>query len=130
MNAANLFKHESDTIDLAAGGILFREGDPGDCMFVLLDGAVDVVIGGDTVESSSRGALLGEMALIDNSPRGATVVATEPSRLARVDERRFNFIIRQNPFFAKHVMKVLVDRLRQMNRIHATGAPDPVTTGE
>jgi CRP-like cAMP-binding protein len=130
MNAANLFKHESDTIDLAAGGILFREGDPGDCMFVLLEGAVDVVIGGDTVESSSRGALLGEMALIDNSPRGATVVATEPSRLARVDERRFNFIIQQNPFFAKHVMKVLVDRLRQMNRIHATGAPDPVTPGE
>jgi CRP-like cAMP-binding protein len=119
MNAANLFKHETDTTDLAAGGILFSEGDPGDCMFVLLEGAMDVVIGGETVESSSRGALLGEMALIDNSPRGATVVATEPSRLARVDERRFNFIIQQNPFFAKHVMKVLVDRLRQMNRIHA-----------
>jgi CRP-like cAMP-binding protein len=119
MNAANLFKHETDTTDLAAGEILFSEGDPGDCMFVLLEGAMDVVIGGKTVESSSRGALVGEMALIDNSPRGATVVATEPSRLARVDERRFNFIIQQNPFFAKHVMKVLVDRLRQMNRIHA-----------
>ena len=118
MNAANLFKHETDTTDLAAGGILFSEGDPGDCMFVLLEGAMDVIVGGETVESSSRGALLGEMALIDNSPRGATVVATAPSRLARVDERRFNFIIQQNPFFAKHVMKVLVDRLRQMNRIH------------
>jgi CRP/FNR family cyclic AMP-dependent transcriptional regulator len=124
MNAADLFKHETETTDLAAGGILFKEGDAGDCMFVLLEGAVDVRVGGDTVEKSARGALLGEMALIDRSPRGATVVATEPSRLVRVDERRFNFIIQQNPFFARHVMKVLVDRLRHMNETHgAAGSP-------
>ena len=130
MNAANLFKHETDTTDLAAGGILFNEGDPGDCMFVLLEGTVDVIIGGQTIESSSRGALLGEMALIDNSPRGATVVATTPSRLARVDERRFNFIIQQNPFFAKHVMRILVDRLRRMNRIHAIDELDSAAAKE
>lgn len=116
MNAANLFKHETETTDLAAGEVLFREGDDGDCMFVLLEGAVDVRVGGKTVEQSTRGALLGEMALIDDTPRVATVIATEPSRLARVDERRFNFIIQQNPFFARHVMKVLVDRLRHMNK--------------
>jgi CRP/FNR family transcriptional regulator, cyclic AMP receptor protein len=122
MNAADLFKHETETTDLAAGEVLFKEGDRCDCMFVLLEGAVDVRVGGETVEQSTRGALLGEMALIDHSPRGATVVATEPSRLVRVDERRFNFIIQQNPFFAKHVMKVLVDRLRHMNEAH--GAAD------
>jgi len=118
MNAADLFKYETETTDLAAGGILFEEGERGDCMYVLLEGAVDVKVGGVTVEKSSRGALLGEMALIDRSPRGATVVATEPSRLAQVDERRFNFIIQQNPFFARHVMKVLVERLRQMSTVH------------
>lgn len=115
MNAADLFKHETETTDLASGEVLFKEGDQGDSMFVLLEGAVEVWVGGKTVEQSTRGALLGEMALIDHSPRGATVVATEPSRLVRVDERRFNFIIQQNPFFARHVMKVLVDRLRHMN---------------
>jgi CRP-like cAMP-binding protein len=123
MNAADLFKHETETTDLAAGDVLFKEGDHGDSMFVLLEGAVDVRIGGLTVEQSTRGALLGEMALIDRSPRGATVVATEPSRLARVDERRFNFIIQQNPFFARHVMKVLVDRLRHMNQAHGAAGP-------
>jgi CRP-like cAMP-binding protein len=121
MNAADLFKHETETTNLSAGEILFREGDPGDCMFVLLEGAMDVVVGGEIVESSGRGALLGEMALIDDSPRGATVVATEASRLARVDAKRFNFVIQQNPFFAKHVMRVLVDRLRHMTRIQAAG---------
>ena len=120
MNPANLFNHETNTTDLAAGEVLFKEGDAGDCMFVLLEGAMDVIIGGETVEKSTRGALLGEMALIDDSSRGATVVATEPSRLARVDERRFNFIIQHNPFFAKQVMKVLADRLRHMNNIHNT----------
>ena len=118
MNAADLFKHETETTDLAAGEILFSEGEKGDCMFVLLEGAVEVKVGGKTVEQSSRGALLGEMALIDGTPRVATVVATEPSRLARVDERRFHFIIQQNPFFARHVMKVLVDRLRHMNEAY------------
>jgi CRP-like cAMP-binding protein len=118
MNAADLFKHETETTDLSVGEILFSEGDRGDCMFVLLEGAMDVRIGGEKVERSTRGALLGEMALIDHSPRGATVIATEPCRLVRVDERRFNFIIQQNPFFARHVMKVLVDRLRHMNQSH------------
>lgn len=118
MNAADLFKHETETTDLAAGEVLFSEGDKGDCMYVVLEGVVDVRVGGKTVEQSVRGALLGEMALIDGTPRGATVVATEPARLARVDERRFNFIIQQNPFFARHVMKVLVDRLRHMNEAY------------
>jgi CRP/FNR family transcriptional regulator, cyclic AMP receptor protein len=122
MNAADLFKHETETTDLAPGEFLFKEGDRGDCMYVLLEGAVDVIIGGITVEQSARGALLGEMALIDHSPRGATVLATEPTSLVRVDERRFNFIIQQNPFFARHVMKVLVDRLRHMNETQ--GAAD------
>ncbi len=125
MNAADLFKHETDTTNLAVGEVLFREGDPGDCMFVLLEGGMDVVVGGVTVEFSKRGALLGEMALIDASPRGATVVATEASRLAKVDLRRFNFVIQQNPFFAKHVMKVLVDRIRHMNQIQAAGGARP-----
>ena len=85
--------------------------------------AVDVLVDGVSVEQSTRGAILGEMALIDSSPRGATVRALEPSCLARVDVRRFNFIIQQNPFFARHVMKVLVDRLRHMNRVLAGGSP-------
>lgn len=119
MNPANLFNHETNTTELAAGEVLFSAGDSGDCMFVLLEGSMDVIIGGKTVEKSTRGALLGEMALIDDSPRGATVVATEPSRLAKVDEKRFNFIIQHNPFFAKQVMKVLADRLRHMNQIQS-----------
>lgn len=121
MNPAELFKFEENTIELAPGETLFRQGDAGDCMFVVLDGQLDVLVDGVSVEHSERGAILGEMALIDSSPRGATVLAIKPSSLASVDMRRFNFIIQQNPFFARHVMKELADRLRHMNRTISGG---------
>lgn len=130
MNPADLFSHETDTTDLAAGETLFKQGDPGDCMFVLLDGALDVIVGGKTIERSSRGAVLGEMALIDSSPRGATVVAAEPSRLTRLDTRRFNFVIQNNPYFARHIMKVLADRLRRMNQITGDQESTDTASGE
>jgi len=119
MNPANLFSHDVDTTNLAPGEILFSEGESGDCMFVLLEGTVDVLVAGKVVESSVRGAILGELALIDQSPRTATVVAKDSAKLARVDERRFNFLISQNAFFATHVMKVMADRLRKMNKLQA-----------
>jgi CRP/FNR family transcriptional regulator, cyclic AMP receptor protein len=123
MNPANLFDKETDTISVAAEEILFRIGDAPDGMYVLLEGSMEVVVGGTVVEHSVRGAILGELALIDNSPRVATVVAREPSRLVKLDQRRFNFLIQQNPFFATHVMKVLADRLRHMDQIVTMAKP-------
>ena len=108
-------------MNLAPGGVLFQAGDPGDSMFVVLEGALEIRIGDKVVENAVRGAIIGEMALIDQSPRGATVVAKENSRLVKIDQRRFHFLIQQNPFFATHVMKVLADRLRQMNKLLAAG---------
>jgi CRP-like cAMP-binding protein len=117
MNPADLFSHETDTLNLAPGDTLFKAGDPGDAMFVLLEGEMDVVVGDRVVEHSACGAIIGEMAIIDQSPRGATVIARERSRLAKIDQRRFLHLIQLNPFFATHVMKVLADRLRQMNQL-------------
>lgn len=119
MNPANLFKHDTDTTNLLLGEVLFSQGEPGDCMYVLLEGAVDIIVNHEVVEHSTSGSLLGEMALIDKSNRAATVVATEPCRLAKVDDKRFNFMIQNNPFFAKHVMQVLVNRVRQMGQLRS-----------
>ena len=77
MNPADLFSRETDTTNLAPGDTLFKAGDPGDAMFVLLEGMMDVMVGDKVVEHSTRGVIVGEMALIDQSPRGATVVARE-----------------------------------------------------
>jgi len=121
MNPADLFAHEENAITLAVGETLFRVGDPADAMYVVLDGSLNVIVGEKVVENSKRGALLGEMALVDNTPRNATVVAAEAAKLAKVDQRRFQRLIQQNPFFATHVMKELVDRVRSMNKLLAGG---------
>ena len=115
MNPAELFAHESDPIRLAPGETLFKTGDPGDAMYVVLEGALDVLVEERVVEQSNRGAIIGEMALIDEAPRSGTVVAREASALVNVTPVRFQRLIQQNPFFAMHVMKVLVDRIRRVN---------------
>jgi CRP-like cAMP-binding protein len=122
MNPADLFAHETNTKNLAPGEYLFKTGDTPDGMFVLIEGSMIVMVGDKVLENSTRGAILGELALIDQSPRVATVVAREASKLAKIDQRRFNHLVQQNPFFATHVMKVLADRIRHMNELHLKGA--------
>ena len=118
MNPADLFDHDPAPLLLAAGETLFHEGDEGcDCMYVLVDGTADVLVGDVPVENSTRGALFGEMALIESSPRAATVIATSPCRLTKIDQRRFHFLVQQTPYFATHVMKVLAQRLKKMNAL-------------
>jgi CRP/FNR family transcriptional regulator, cyclic AMP receptor protein len=126
MNPADLFRHEKETVNLAPGDVLFRAGDAGQDMYVVIDGALEVRVGDKVVESATSGAMVGEMALIDDSKRTATVIATAPSKLVSINLRRFHFLVQQNPFFASHVMKVMVERLRQMNQ--RLNALNPVGT--
>ena len=115
MNPAELFRQQTDAIQLAPGDFLFREGDTRDVAYVLLEGEVEIRLGDYVVETAKPGALIGEMALIDNSRRAANAVAKTPCRLAKIDQRRFHFLVQQTPNFATHVMKELADRLRNMN---------------
>ena len=79
MNPAELFRQETDTLQLAPGDFLFREGDKGDKMYVLLEGEIDILLGDFVLETAGPGALIGEMALIDDSPRTANAVAKKAS---------------------------------------------------
>ena len=119
MNPAELFRKETDTLQLAPGDFLFREGDKGEKMYVLLEGDIDISLGDYVLETARPGALIGEMALIDDSPRTASAVAKTACRLAQIDRRRFHFLVQQTPHFATHVMKTLADRLRHMNAVAA-----------
>jgi CRP/FNR family cyclic AMP-dependent transcriptional regulator len=120
MNPAELFRQEAGVLRVAAGDFLFREGDSEDKMYVLLEGEMKILLGDFVLETARPGTLIGEMALIDDSPRTASAVAKTPCHLAEIDRRRFHFLVQQTPHFATHVMKTLADRLRHMNAVAAT----------
>ena len=65
--------------------------------------------------SAARVSIFGEMALIDDEPRSATVIARTDCRLLEVDRRRFEFMVSETPYFALAVMRVMADRLRKAN---------------
>ena len=119
MNPAELFRQETGGVQLAPGDSLFREGKKGEKMYVLLEGEMEILLGDFVLETIGPGALIGEMALIDDSPRTASAVAKSPCRLAEIDRRRFHFLVQQTPHFATHVMKTLANRLRHMNAVAA-----------
>jgi CRP/FNR family cyclic AMP-dependent transcriptional regulator len=99
-----------------AGEVIFREGDEAKELFVIKSGDVRVQIGNRTVTELGRDHIFGEMALIDNEPRSATVTAINDVELVPISEKQFLFLVGQTPFFALKVMRVLAQRLRATNK--------------
>ena len=99
-----------------AGETVFREGDDGFVMYVVLDGAVKLSVTGRSVEKVVKGGVFGEMALVDSSPRSATAVAATDCVLVSVTSERFKSLIQETPGFALEIMSIMAMRLRSMDR--------------
>lgn len=123
MYLAELFRNDPDYLIIAAGENIFREGAPADSMYVLLEGTAEILIGGSVVETAGPVTLLGEMALIDEGTRAATVRAMTPCKLVPIDRERFHALIAKTPAFATQVMKIMCARLRRMDRLIAPPPP-------
>jgi CRP-like cAMP-binding protein len=109
------FVSEESTRDCQPGEAIFREYEMGSEMYVVLDGEVELTLGGKVLETLGAGEPFGEMALIDQVPRAATATARTACKLMVIPEKRFFFMVQQAPEFALHIMKVMADRLRKMN---------------
>jgi CRP-like cAMP-binding protein len=96
-----------------ASDVVFAEGEPGDCMYVVKSGTVSLRQGGAELEEVGPGALFGEMALIDLGPRSASAVAVTDCELVSIEKRRFWFLVQETPYFAETVMRVMAERLRR-----------------
>ena len=110
----NLFRSKEGT-SYTAGQTIITPGTKGETMFIVLDGEVEISVGDQELEIGGAGTIIGEMALIDDDPRSATVVAKTDCRLVEIDRRRFEFMVSETPFFALAVMRVMADRLRKTN---------------
>lgn len=119
MNVINMLRHEKGTIEMPAGTVIFRHGDPGDAMYAVLEGAVVIQNDGVVIEEIPAGGIFGEMALVDGAARSADAIAQTDVKLARIDEQRFMTLAQYNPYFTLEILRVTVARLRR--RVEADG---------
>ena len=101
------------SIPFEAGQAIFSEGEPGDLMYVVLEGEAEIRVHDKLVGTAGPGEIFGEMALVDAEPRSATVIAKTACRVVPIGETQFHFMIRETPHFATAVMRVMCQRLRQ-----------------
>lgn len=106
--------------DYEPGTVLFREGDPGDFMYVIQAGEVEIRRSISDVERVlavlPAGEFFGEMALINSRPRSATAVVRRPSRLLVIEPRTFEAMIRGKTEIAVRMIRTLAGRLERANQ--------------
>jgi CRP/FNR family cyclic AMP-dependent transcriptional regulator len=112
-------RREFPTRFFAKGNTIFKEGEQADGFFVVVRGKVEIRSGNRSFETVDQNGIFGEMALIDYSPRSATVVALTDATVALIQEQQFLFMVEHTPFFALRVMRVLANRLRRQNKAAA-----------
>ncbi len=106
-------KNEGACQAFQPGEVIFREGYPGEIMYVVLDGEVKITLEKMPINILKPGSILGEMALVDNSPRSATAIASTHCWLLPLDQNRFKALIPTHPEFSLEVMTVMAQRLRR-----------------
>lgn len=117
MNLVELFRHQVDLQEIPAGQVLFKEGERGNFMYVLMSGTAEIIVRNRVMETAEAGALVGEMGILDDSTRSATVLAKSDCKFLPIERERFLFLVHQKPEFAMHVMRVMADRLRRTDAI-------------
>ena len=107
-------------IQLAADKVLFLEGDPGDGCYRVEDGLLKVSFISSTGSERilailGRGAVVGELAILDELPRSASVTAIRDSQLRFVSRQQFSLVAKSHPEIYRHITSLLAARLRDTN---------------
>ena len=101
----------ADEIDLSEGKELTVEGQPGREFFVIIEGDVAVRRGDREINRLGAGDFFGEIALVEDRPRTATVVAQTPIRALVITDRSFRTLLERSPEIEEKVMSARADRL-------------------
>jgi CRP/FNR family transcriptional regulator, cyclic AMP receptor protein len=101
--------------EYASGDAIFREGDRPRCMYVILDGKVEVIRRDRVIETVGPGQALGILSLLDGELRTVTAQAQSRCEVAAIDQRQFRFAVEEMPHFGWYVMGELAHRLRMTN---------------
>ncbi len=105
----------ADEIDVPTGHVLMRQGDRGSEMFVIVSGKLAVERDGKALAERGSGAVVGEIALLAEMPRTATVTALEPTRLFLLSNREFRSLMDEMPSVRTAVFDVLASRISALD---------------
>ena len=113
--------HKLREVHVDAGERVFAQGDEGDAMYVIEDGAVDIVAGSGKQQvilaSLFKQQYFGELALLDGAPRSASAVASRPTQLLALDRDDFVEFIKKRPDAALAIMHEVGERMRATNEL-------------
>jgi len=104
----------ADRVDLPVGRVLMRQGEAGHEMFVIVRGRAEIERDGRVIAERANGDIVGEIALVDEGPRTATVTLTEPSQLLVVGHRDFHALMEEMPTVRTQVLETLARRVRRL----------------
>jgi CRP-like cAMP-binding protein len=115
-----LLAFTSERLMFESGAVLFREGDRGDSAFLILSGKVSVSVsspnGEVVVAAIGSHNIIGEMALLGEMPRTATLTATEPLEALKIKKDQFFQLLRDLPQMTLEIMRELAVRLNNANK--------------
>lgn len=109
-----------EEIDVEKDEEIFEKGDIGDSMYIIIEGQVRIFDGERTINVLGEKEIFGELALLDPEPRSASVAATRPSRLFRLDRETFSQLMAGNIEIVRGVLHVLCERLRRVTSFAVT----------
>jgi CRP-like cAMP-binding protein len=103
-----------EEVELTAGQSLFHEGEPGDCLYIVVEGELRVHSRDRTLTRLGPGRVVGELALLDPEPRSASVAALSDALLFRIDKEPFEEVMADRPEIALGIIRTLTRRIRQL----------------
>jgi CRP-like cAMP-binding protein len=106
----------ADEIEVDKGTVLTKEGMPGRECFVVSEGKAKATLRGKKLASYAPGDVFGEMSLLDNEPRSATITAESEMVLFVVDSRSFWGLCEEAPTVTRKIMKAIAQRLRRVEK--------------
>ena len=108
-----------DDVDIPAGQVLMRQGDTGAEMFIIATGSVRIERNGAFIRDAGSGTSIGEMSLLSEGPRTATVTANEPTRILLAGHREFHQLMEEHPTIRLHILDGLAKKIRMLDEAGA-----------
>ena len=101
------------------GEQIFAEGEPGSCMFGVIEGEVEFQLEGQIIETLQKGELFGVGAIVGKEHfRASSAIAKAQCRIAELDRSHFLFAVQQTPMFALEVMRTYSERYRRLKALY------------